>query len=167
VPAVFWDVDLVCCCVDSDHARWVVNLRLLALDRGLPCVSGAAGRGMVSVTSVVPGRTACLVCGWTRDHYDATLQESVAAACDPYFQSTVAGFPQISPLTSLVGGTMAYRVAEVLGGSTVRAASARMYRIDLATGRMFCGDVCRNSECAEALCRDAGADASRGGDHGG
>ena len=103
------------------------------------------------MSCLVPGRTACLVCGWEKAHYEAMLREEVATQCDAFFASTVSAFPQISPLVSLAGAWLSYMAAAVLSGSGSDHEGAS-WRVDLRRGQAFKATVCRNAECVEPLC---------------
>lgn len=150
----FWDADLMVCCVDNDTARLWANLQMLGAERFIPCVSGAVGRGVVEVKTLVPGRTACLCCGWSKEHYEELIRENVAEHCDEFFMSTRTSFPQISPLSSLVAAVMTYRAASLLSEGKDAVEQGRSTQIDLENGRRsFDGEFCRNKACVEPLCR--------------
>jgi len=154
-PDQVWDADAVALCVDDEFARYYVNARLLGERRRVPVVNGAMGRTWAETTVLVPGRTACLVCLWSRDYLERVLGDEVRRSCDEFFLRARRAFPAISVLTSVVGGITSTEVVKLLAGATddMPPALGKRIRYDLGTHDVGMHDIVPNPQCVDAMCR--------------
>ena len=113
------------------------------------------GRTFCQVQTLVPPRTACLVCLWTKEFHQRLLERVVRESCDEFFERSVETFPSL-PVLSGIAGTLAASetlafLAAGAGGFAPRP--GRVLRFDLARRDLFEGEVLANPECVEVTCR--------------
>ncbi|MFX1319101.1 MAG: ThiF family adenylyltransferase [Promethearchaeota archaeon] len=164
-PDKVWDVDLVLIGVDNHYARYLLNAKNLSLESPLPVINGAMGKDFVSVEVLVPPKTACLVCSWSKDFVDHVIANEVRTRCDPFFVDTMPRFPMISFVTSIVGAVMSWEATKMLAGlqqwrqtgqwqEGLEPALGRFIQYDLHKHKSMTGPIMANPRCTEIFCRD-------------
>ncbi|NHJ48028.1 MAG: hypothetical protein FK733_09595 [Asgard group archaeon] len=163
-PQEVYQVDLIIMALDNDYARYMLNAGNLMQETPQPMINGAMGRSNVEVQVYHPGKTACAVCLWSEDYYQAIMNHQVALKCDEFFIETLPKFPMISTLTSIVGGIMSVEATKVLisrdkkgGYSDVTKGQepnfGRMIRYDLRDHEFIFGNILPNPKCVDVTCR--------------
>lgn len=160
-PERVWKVDAVALCVDNDLARYYVNAKLLSLDEPLPVVDGAMGVGFVEVSTLLPGRTACLCCLWDEEHLRYVTSMEPAEECDRVMPEQIQASPALATLTSILGGLVADRLIRLLTLDTAsgerdndsRVLLGRIARFDLKRLEITNGEILMNPRCVDAMCR--------------
>ncbi|MBI4615046.1 MAG: ThiF family adenylyltransferase [Planctomycetes bacterium] len=154
-PDDVWEADLVLVAVDDNAARYHVNARLLGSGRAVPLVDAAMGRTLCQVQALLPPETACLACLWSKEYHERLMSELARESCDEFFLRAVESFPALPVVSSIAGALAAAAVLPFLAGDSggFAARPGRAIRFDLATGTAFEGEVLKNPECVEILCR--------------
>ncbi|MFX1534684.1 MAG: ThiF family adenylyltransferase [Promethearchaeota archaeon] len=164
-PPEVWDVDLVIVGVDNDYARYQINMKVFSLPNLMPLINGAMGKTFIEASFLLPGKTACLLCLWSKDYYTAILHRQVQIECSQYFQETLPKFPTISTLTSLVGSIMSTEAIKILVGiekwqkegkwlPNLEPNLGMTVRYDIRKHEVFTGQILRNPKCVEIMCRN-------------
>ncbi len=152
-PESIWEADVVALCVDSQLARYYVNLNILGRERRPWVVNGAMGRNFHQVQVLRPGETACLVCSWTPEYHAELFSREAKKSCDTFFEEHRAPFPSISMLSSLCSGVISAELVALLAGGEPSASRGCSVRYEQAGHHMSVGRVYRNPRCVEVLCR--------------
>lgn len=173
VPLDAWrDVQLAICGVDDDHARYFLNLHLLAnaLEVGESrfLIEGAMGSDFTQCRTFELPSTACLCCNWTPEYLAAVMERRRQQSCLEFYVDTRPIFPAVATQTSWVAAQMATEAIKVLAGlPTYRAtgvwpagADGRLQprlgiliRSETARHEVRIASMLRNPRCVEPYCR--------------
>lgn len=164
-PPEVWDVDLVIVGVDNDYARYQINMKIFSLSNLMPLINGAMGKTFVEASFLLPRKTACLLCLWSKAYYSAILHRQVQKECAEFFQEVLPKFPTISTLTSLVGSIMSTEAIKILAGidnwrkkgkwlPDLQPNFGMTVRYDIRNHEVFTGQILQNPKCVELLCRN-------------
>jgi molybdopterin/thiamine biosynthesis adenylyltransferase len=163
-PQEVYQVDLIIMALDNDYARYMLNYGNLMQEKTVPMINGAMGKSFIEAQIYHPGITACAVCLWSEDYYQAIMNHQVVLSCDEFFVETLPKFPMISTLTSIVGGIMSVEATKVLVSSDGKGEYSdvtkgqepnfgKMIRYDLRNHEMIFGNILPNHKCVDVTCR--------------
>lgn len=163
-PQEVYQVDLIIMALDNDYARYMLNYGNLMQEKTVPMINGAMGKSFIEAQIYHPGITACAVCLWSEDYYQAIMNHQVILSCDEFFVETLPKFPMISTLTSIVGGIMSVEATKVLVSSDGKGEYSdvtkgqepnfgKMIRYDLRNHEMIFADIMPNPKCVDVTCR--------------
>lgn len=163
-PLEVYQADIIIMALDNDYARYMLNAGNLMQEHPKPMINGAMGRSNVEVQVYYPGITACAICLWSEDYYQAIMNHQVILKCDEFFIETLPKFPMISTLTSIVGGIMSVEATKILisqddkgGYSDITKNQepnfGNMIRYDLRNHEFIFGNILPNSKCVDVTCR--------------
>ncbi|MCK5299491.1 MAG: ThiF family adenylyltransferase [Candidatus Heimdallarchaeota archaeon] len=163
-PQEVYQVDLIIMALDNDYARYMLNYGNLMQEKTVPMINGAMGKSFIEAQIYHPGITACAVCLWSEDYYQAIMNHQVVLSCDEFFVETLPKFPMISTLTSIVGGIMSVEATKVLVSSDGKGGYSdvtkgqepnfgKMIRYDLRDHEMIFGSIMPNPKCVDVTCR--------------
>jgi len=163
-PQEVYQVDLIIMALDNDYARYMLNYGNLMQEKTVPMINGAMGKSFIEAQIYHPGITACAVCLWSEDYYQAIMNHQVVLSCDEFFVETLPKFPMISTLTSIVGGIMSVEATKVLVSSDGKGEYSdvtkgqepnfgKMIRYDLRDHEMIFADIMPNLKCVDVSCR--------------
>ena len=163
-PQEVYQVDLIIMALDNDYARYMLNYGNLMQEKTVPMINGAMGKSFIEAQIYHPGITACAVCLWSEDYYQAIMNHQVVLSCDEFFVETLPKFPMISTLTSIVGGIMSVEATKVLVSSDGKGGYSdvtkgqepnfgKMIRYDLRDHEMIFADIMPNPKCVDVSCR--------------
>lgn len=163
-PQEVYQADLIIMALDNDYARYMLNFGNLMQEKTVPMINGAMGKSFIEAQIYHPGITACAVCLWSEDYYQAIMNHQVILKCDEFFVETLPKFPMISTLTSIVGGIMSVEATKVLVSSDGKGKYSditkgqepnfgKMIRYDLRDHDMIFGSIMPNPKCVDVTCR--------------
>jgi len=163
-PQEVYQADLIIMALDNDYARYMLNFGNLMQEKTVPVINGAMGKSFIEAQIYHPGITACAVCLWSEDYYQAIINHQVILNCDKFFVETLPKFPMISTLTSIVGGIMSVEATKVLVSSDGKGEYSditkgqepnfgKMIRYDLRDHEMIFGNIMPNPKCVDVTCR--------------
>ena len=154
-PETVWEADVLAIAVDDNAARYQINVGVLGRGGGRGIVDAALGRTFCQVRTLEPPSTACLVCLWSAEYAERLFAEILREACDEFFERSVEAFPALGVLSSIAGSLAATRVLGLLSEPEAAFSSpaGRAIRFDLARMETTEGEVLRNPQCVEILCR--------------
>jgi len=163
-PQEVYQADLIIMALDNDYARYMLNFGNLMQEKTVPMINGAMGKSFIEAQIYHPGITACAVCLWSEDYYQAIMNHQVILKCDEFFVETLPKFPMISTLTSIVGGIMSVEVTKVLVSSDGKGKYSditkgqepnfgKMIRYDLRDHEMIFANIMPNPKCVDVTCR--------------
>ncbi|MFW9923274.1 MAG: ThiF family adenylyltransferase [Candidatus Thorarchaeota archaeon] len=163
-PQEVYEADLIIMALDNDYARYMLNFGNLMLEKPLPIINGAMGRSFLETEIYLPGETACAVCLWSEDYYQAVMNHQVKIKCDEFFIDTFPKFPMISTLTSIVGGIMSVEATKIMISSDgdgrypnitkgQEPNFGKMIRYDLRNHEMIFGSILPSPKCVDVTCR--------------
>ncbi|MHA1532273.1 MAG: ThiF family adenylyltransferase, partial [Candidatus Heimdallarchaeota archaeon] len=163
-PQEVYQVDLIIMALDNDYARYMLNYGNLMQEKTVPMINGAMGKSFIEAQIYHPGITACAVCLWSEDYYQAIMNHQVVLSCDEFFVETLPKFPMISTLTSIVGGIMSVEATKLLVSSDGKGEYSdvtkgqepnfgKMIRYDLRDHEMIFADIMPNLKCVDVSCR--------------
>ncbi|MCK5045821.1 MAG: ThiF family adenylyltransferase [Candidatus Heimdallarchaeota archaeon] len=163
-PQEVYQVDLIIMALDNDYARYMLNYGNLMQEKTVPMINGAMGKSFIEAQIYHPGITACAVCLWSEDYYQAIMNHQVVLSCDEFFVETLPKFPMISTLTSIVGGIMSVEATKVLVSSDGKGGYSdvtkgqepnfgKMIRYDLRDHEMIFANIMPNPKCVDVSCR--------------
>ncbi len=163
-PQEVYQADLIIMALDNDYARYMLNFGNLMQEKTVPMINGAMGKSFIEAQIYHPGITACAVCLWSEDYYQAIMNHQVILKCDEFFVETLPKFPMISTLTSIVGGIMSVEATKVLVSSDGKGKYSditkgqepnfgKMIRYDLRDHDMIFANIMPNPKCVDVTCR--------------
>jgi molybdopterin/thiamine biosynthesis adenylyltransferase len=163
-PQEVYQVDLIVMALDNDYARYMLNYGNLMQEKTVPMINGAMGKSFVEAQIYHPEITACAVCLWSEDYYQAIMNHQVVLSCDEFFVETLPKFPMISTLTSIIGGIMSVEATKVLVSRDEKGTYSdvtkgqepnfgKMIRYDLRDHEMIFGSIMPNPKCVDVTCR--------------
>jgi len=163
-PQEVYQADLIIMALDNDYARYMLNYGNLMQEKTVPMINGAMGKSFIEVQIYRPGITACAVCLWSEDYYQAIMNHQVVLKCDEFFVETLPKFPMISTLTSIVGGIMSVEATKIIVSRDEKDEYTdvtkgqepnfgKMIRYDLRNHEMIFGNILPNPKCVDVTCR--------------
>jgi hypothetical protein len=135
--------NVILSCVDSRAARQAINRTAFAL--GTPWIDAALAReGSVRARIHLPGRSACLECGWGLRDYELLEQRLPCAGADSAPAATAAA-PELGAIAAGLQISLCRRL--VADAAETAAVADRQFFLDVSVGRGWTGVYAPNPTC--------------------